>query len=191
MHMKRGKSFAGVMKYHEQDSHAPDGIKLREFSAHSFVGGVHQDNYGATLRRSSWRIAAKYQESTLPSITNRDHTHTRKFDLPPNQEITGAISFSLLPLHTLRANWPKDMIDVEHSHPSVFDWTVLHVCRISELTEPVMGEGDEPLIESRSIFVANTKRIGFRVGGCKHEPNQALPMEHRDKLTSETRSLDF
>jgi len=94
-------------------------------------------------------------------------------------------------LHTLRANWPKDMIDVEHSHPSVFDWTVPHVCRISEPTEPVMGEGDEPLIESRSIFVANTKRIGFRVGGCKYEPNQALPMEHRDKLTSETRSLDF
>jgi hypothetical protein len=36
--MKRGEFFAGVMKYHEQDSQAPKGIELRHFLAHSLVG---------------------------------------------------------------------------------------------------------------------------------------------------------
>jgi hypothetical protein len=83
------------------------------------------------------------------------------------------------------------MIDVEHSHP--FSIRLDCASRLLNIRacRAVMGEGDEPSIESQSIFVANTKRIGYHAGGCKHESNQALPMEHRDNLTSETRSLDF
>jgi hypothetical protein len=79
---------------------------------------------------------------------------------------------------------------------SIFDWTVhLSLPNIRAYRDTrgrvVMGEGDEPLIELRSIFVANTKRFGYHVGGCQHEPIQAPPKEHRDNLTAETRSLDF
>ncbi len=80
---------------------------------------------------------------------------------------------------------------------SIFDWTVhLGLPNISAYSNTprdraVMGEGDEPLVELRSNFVANTKRPGYHVGECKREPTQVLPKEHRDNLTAETHSLGF
>jgi hypothetical protein len=73
--MKRGKSFAGVMKYHKQDGHAPNTIELRDFLSHSVVGRKGSEPLPREAESAVRGLAAKYQESILPSITNREDTH--------------------------------------------------------------------------------------------------------------------
>src|SRR5437899_3406007 len=73
--MKRGKFFAGVVKYHKQDGHAPNAIELREFLSHSVVGRKGSGPLPREAESAVRGLAAKYQESILPSITNQEDTH--------------------------------------------------------------------------------------------------------------------
>src|SRR3981189_2167542 len=96
--MKRGEFFAGVMKYHEQDSQAPDGIKLRDFLAHSFVG---RSGSGPLPRDTESIVGGglltKAQAPTLARKTNRKDTHYLNPIRCQSRESLEPNCFSLLP----------------------------------------------------------------------------------------------
>src|SRR5260370_12927607 len=137
--MKREEFAAGVMKYHDQDSHAPDGIELRDFLAHSSIGRANQDHPRARPSRSS-EAACCQRSGTNPGECNKPRRHSLlKSDFLQIEAITGAALFQFssiaancpegrirprdpqdCPFVTGRdfyANWPKDMIVVEHLVP--------------------------------------------------------------------------
>jgi hypothetical protein len=92
LQMKLGEFSAGVMKYHEQDSHAPNGIELRDFLAHSIVGRKGS----APLPREAESIVEGGllpNIRNMPSITNREGTTEIRFANNPGNR--GAILFQL------------------------------------------------------------------------------------------------
>jgi hypothetical protein len=63
------------MKYHKQDGHAPNAIELRDFLSHSVIGRKGSGPLPREAESAVRGLVAKYQESILPSITNREDTH--------------------------------------------------------------------------------------------------------------------
>jgi len=108
--MKPGKFSAGVMKYHEQNSHAPNAIELRDFLVHSVV-----------VRKGSEPLPRKAESiveggllpnvRNVPSITNREVTHYINSICYQSRKLLEPFCFSFLPFRPTFLEgriWPRN-----------------------------------------------------------------------------------
>src|SRR6266403_1085578 len=132
--MKCGKFFAGVMKYHKQDGHAPNAIGLRDFLSHSVVGAKAWDHFRARPSRSSEGLLPKIQEITKANLLQPTLPSSPAF-LEGRYGIRGPYDAPDLTGRHLGTNEPKNVIEVENSPRFDIDWIVSFCfARTCELT---------------------------------------------------------